>query len=124
MDWLKFIRIAITVALCAWLFSAVFLMIVKHHRPVDPGNRALRTARWIFHELKPFIRAMAIIRFGIHCLDLRPELWLHFVIMLMDLWNYHMYKDTDDDDDRWGRRKKRVLDKIQVVSGQLVVTPT
>jgi hypothetical protein len=123
MGWLTFIRLAFTTAICAWLFSAIFLTFAKH-RPVDPSSRGLRVARWIFHELKPFIRAMAVIRFGIHCLNLEPTLWIHAFVLGMDLWNYHWYKDVDDDDDRWRRRKQIVLDKIAVVDGRLAVTPT
>lgn len=120
--WLHLIRLAFTVAICAWMTSAMFLSPIFRHR-INPDGMALRVARWIFHELKPFIRFMTIARFGIHCLDLSPTLWVHAGVLGLDLWNYYMYKDQDDDDDRWKRRKQKVLDKITITDGKLAVIP-
>lgn len=120
--WLSFIRISFSLAIFAWICSAMFIKVGKNY--LHPENRGLRVARWIFHELKPFYRFMAIARFGIHCLDLSPWLWIHAVVLGLDLWNYHLHKDSDDDDDRWKRRKAKTLEKVEVVSGRLAVTPT
>lgn len=120
-DWLDFIRLAFTTAICAWLLSAMFFSTMIQSR-IDPDGMALRVARWIFHELKPFYLFMAITRFGIHCLDLRPELWIHAAIFGMDLFNYHRYKNYDDDD-RWKRRRRKILDKITITDGKLAVIP-
>lgn len=120
-QWLRFIRIAFSVIICAWLIAAMFLLLAKGR--VNPDGMAWRTARWIFHEVKPFYRAMAVVRFGVHCFDLDQWLWIHAVVAGMDFWNYHLYKDVDDDDDRWQRRKQKVLDKITITDGRLAVIP-
>lgn len=119
--WLDVIRVSCSVAIVAWLLSAIFIQQVKTSLP--PENRGLRAARWIFHELKPFFVAMAITRFGIWCMDLSPWLWIHAGVFGLDYMNWRLYKDVDSDDDRWQRRKQKALDKITITDGKLAVIP-
>lgn len=122
MDWISSLLGPTVVVSLGWLISGTFLYHVKP--PPDSRNTAVRVARWIFHEVKPFFRAVAIIRLAIYCMDPSPMLIVHVILFGMDLYCYELLKDVDDDDDRWGRRKQRLLDKVSVVNGRLAVTPT
>lgn len=120
MMWLRYVRVACVIAICAWVLSAMFLVMLRGR--LDSGNVALRVAQWIFHEVKPFYRVMAVAKFGIECLTPDEWLWIPAALMGLDFWNYHIYKDIDDDD-RWDRRKREVLEKISIVDGKLAVIP-
>lgn len=122
MDWPYSLLTLTVVVSLGWLISGTFLHRVKPSP--DSRNTAVRIARWIFHEVKPFFRAVAAVRLAIYCLDPSPALIIHVILFGMDLYCYELLKDVDDDDDRWGRRKQRLLDKVSVVNGRLAVTPT
>lgn len=79
-------------------------------------------ARWIFHEVKPFFRPFAVILCLNHTFPLNSWSWVSLLILAGQFVLFYFYKDIDDDD-RWKKRKRRVLDKITITDGKLTVIP-
>lgn len=118
--WFENISVFCALAIVAWMLSAIFIQQSKNRLP--PENTVLRIARWIFHELKPFFLTVAIVRFGTSSLPVDSWLWAHVIVFGIDCLNWYFYKDIDDDD-RWQRRKQKLLDKITITDGKLAVIP-
>lgn len=122
-SWMLILAATCSMVGVAWILSALVLSDLRRHGELDPKKRGVRVARWIFHEVKPFFQAIAVIKCAAYCIPITPWDVLNVIILIQDFWLFHLYKDADDDDDRWKRRKQKVLGKIEVVNGKLAVNP-
>lgn len=106
------------VSTVSWLSASMFLYVFEN------ANAALLTvARWMYAELRPFYLpcAIVIITRNVVTGDILHGLtWLGDFFALLCWFSF---KDIDIDDDRWKRRKARVLEKVKRLGSRLVVVP-
>ena len=121
-SWQMLIGASGTVTTVAWVLCAYILENLNRLGILDPEKRSVRAMRWIFHEVKPLFRAIAVIRCVVFCIPLTPLDFINALILIQDFWYYERFKNADDDD-RWKRRKRKVLEKIEIVNGHLAITP-
>lgn len=105
-------EVAATLVCHAWIFTGVLIKV----------HAAGRTARAVFHELKPFFWPAAllgylceIVRFG------KPFDPFNLVAMGTCVLAWFMLRNADDD--RWKRRRRQVAEKVAQVAGRLTVVP-
>lgn len=104
----------------AWCMSAIAINISRKFA----GGHYHKWLGFIFSEIKPFYLTIVIINIAI--LSMSGELLRHpYSIWESFVWLccWWVYKDTIDDDDRWKKRKKKVLDKVKRLGSKLVVVP-
>lgn len=78
-------------------------------------------SRKFISEVKPFYFPILVVWFVTQTMVKGP----HWGTPLMTAWYivlYFIYKKYDDD--RWKKRKEKLLEKIEVAEGKLVVVPT
>jgi len=78
--------------------------------------------KFIYHEIKPFYWPCAMIHMAHYWLDPNIDLYLKVIVTLMVYFNCKWFKDVDKDD-RWKRRKQKLLEKVKVQAGKLVAVP-
>lgn len=112
INWLSFSII------WSWVASAIFIEISKKFL-----GYVHRTIKNIYLEIKPFYLSVVIVY--ITSLSVQGKMlngwniWSSF-IWLVCWW---VYKNVLDDDNRWKKRKKKVLDKVRRLGSRLVVVP-
>ena len=86
------------------------------------GDRAgVRLARWVWAELRPlYLPAVAVIIAGYVMTG--EMLGWHTFFSACSILNWFFYKDIDDDD-RWKRRKAKLLARVTRRGGRLVAVP-
>lgn len=87
------------------------------------GHPVLMGALRLWAELRPFYLPAVVVAIGGYVLAGEMLGWNTFYSACY-IVNWFAYKDIDDeDDDRWKRRKKKVLDAVARVGARLVVVP-
>jgi hypothetical protein len=112
--------LAVTTAFGWYASSTVLFLWIQFQNPPPNWILALRELR---AELRPFYLPAAGIVLAVHIGNGEiGDWWTAFNDSCrFGLW--FMYKDFDNDDDRWKRRKARLTEKIQRVGARLVVVP-
>ncbi|MGW5556902.1 hypothetical protein ACWER9_06720 [Micromonospora sp. NPDC003944] len=104
-----------TVVILAWAFSGVTYPVAKLL-----GRDVPSLARHLYNELRPFYLPAVVVAFvTAGMLDVG---WWRWVNLGFNLWNWWSFRNFDDDDDRWKRRRKRLAERVSVsAGGRLVV---
>jgi hypothetical protein len=79
----------------------------------------------IYHEVKPFyLPVLAIREIGMAMTGHGPA-WVALMTFDTALWyaNWRAFHNVDDDDDRWKRRKAKLVEKVRALGGRLVAEP-
>ncbi|MCX5066953.1 hypothetical protein OOJ91_13960 [Micromonospora lupini] len=105
-----------TGVILAWVFSGLVLSIAKLLQRGAPS-----LARNLFHELRPFYLPAVVVAFVAS--GMLGVGWVRWLNLALNLWSWWVFRDLDDDDDRWKRRRKRLVERVSVVDGQLRVVP-
>lgn len=116
LDWLKLASEICVYTRIAWGISA-FCLMTKEFLP----QKVVTVCKFIFHEFKPFYWpsvALTAISYGAK----GTPVWLTAGMIGINWFNWYVYKDADNDDDRWKRRKKKLAKTVKQVGGKLVVT--
>lgn len=98
-----------------WIMASI--MILWFGRHLD-----LREIRWIWAELRPFYLPAALISIGDVVVHGQLRGW-NILFAVCSLANWWFFKDVDKDD-RWKRRKAKLVEKIQRQGARLVVVPS
>jgi len=96
-------------------------LILRYKRFLGPDSFYIKPARWLWAELRPFYLPAVILRIGLLVMS-GEMLGYNTLYMAAALANWFLYKDVDDDD-RWKRRKAKLVEKIQRQGAHLVVVP-
>lgn len=120
--WLDLLDVFMACANAAWMLAGSTLYTIKRSGMSNPDTGAFRALWWIFCEVKPFFRTFAVLTGLYHALPLHPSSWISVGVTVLQFVYFHIYKDIDDDD-RWKRRKQKLLDKITITDGKLAVIP-
>lgn len=120
-SWLMMISWIMFVLKMSWYVAAITLALTKRN---GVGGE-LRLARFVFHELKPFFWVIVIVDLVCDLSSSATPLMIaaNGFVLVMDYFNWRFYKDIDNDDDRWKRRKKKLADKVKALNGRLVLVP-
>lgn len=103
-----------------WSVSGVILSITKSFG-VRRDHPALRTWRWTWAELRPFYLSAVAVKIGLLVVSGEMLGWNTFFSACYVL-NWFYFKDIDEDD-RWKRRKAKLLEKVTRKGGRLVAAP-
>ena len=106
-------------AVMFWLFAAVFLTIAKW----IPTRTPPRWVAAVYHELRPFYLPAVAVGFLADSVLNDPNLTWRLITLGVNLFNWVQYKDAGDGDDRWKRRKAKLVEKVAEVGGRLTVVP-
>ncbi len=92
----------------AWVYSAMLLF----------TGRTI--VRWVFWELRPFYLPAVVLLAGTygHFTDPLADFSYASEVACWFLW-----KDSDGDDNRWKRRRRRVVEAVRRVGSRLAVVP-
>lgn len=104
---------------CGWLINiAIWAAIASDI--LERFGRQYREIEWYLSEIKPFYWPMAIVYIW-DVVNSDVAIWLKATTILgiFLVWSY-IKKDRDD---RWKRRKKKLLEKVSVIGGRLAITP-
>lgn len=121
--WFEVVATFMACANTAWMIAGSALYGLKMSGMSKPDTKAFKVLWWIFCEVKPFFRTFAILIGLYHALPLQPFSWLSVLVTALQLAYFHIFKDLDDDDDRWKRRRQKLLDKVTITGGKLAVIP-
>lgn len=103
-----------------WTISGLFIYICKVFGNIE--HPWMQGQRWLFAELRPFYLPCTF--FHITYLAMTEPMWgWNIVNTFFQLLNWFLYKDVDDDD-RWKKRKAKLVEKITRIGSRLVVAPT
>jgi uncharacterized membrane protein len=86
------------------------------------GARAPRIVRAVFHELKPFYIPAAVVVLLADTM-LHRGLLSRLITLAAMVANWFFYRNLDDDDDRWKRRKAKLAEQVRQVGSRLTVAP-
>ncbi len=108
-----------------WWMCAGWLLFVdksSYFRPphISPGLVTL--ARNVHWELRPFY--LSALGGYVLCTALTGS--VNFWTAVEFVWYglvWHWFKDIGGDDDRWRRRRKKLVEKVALVNGRLTVSP-
>lgn len=119
MSWLDWLRVASEI--CAytrmvWWLSAACLMLIKQVMP----EKLLRACKFIFHEFKPFYWPSVVVSVISHGAKGTPA-WITAAMIGINWFNWWVFRNADNDDDRWKRRKKKLTEAVKQVGGKLIV---
>ncbi|WP_431881789.1 hypothetical protein [Micromonospora chalcea] len=109
-------QVLTTYAVVMWAVAGLIVVTARLE-----GREPARLARAIYHELRPFYRAIVLT--GVVLDILGGVVLLGLVYCGVGFWLWSLLRDVDDDDDRWKRRRRNLARKVQVVDGQLTVVP-
>lgn len=100
-----------------WFVTSSFMdsFIKRGHR-----NKIPKFAFHIHHELKPFIPYL-IAAFTIADAFIGKNIISNMINSGFSYYFWHIYKDMDDDDDRWKRRAEKALGSVRSLGHKLVV---
>lgn len=121
LDLLAFVDLLIALPLfVSFASSGLFLWLCQHGGLPKPP-----TALRVFHETKPFYPS------AVSCMTLVPCLTGRVIVIIVAgtlaalaiaLWR--LFRDVgDDDDDRWRRRKEKLVAKVSRLGSRLVTVP-
>lgn len=101
-----------------WYFSGFNIYCyIKYGKDLD-SNRYIRTWRWIYHELKPFVIPMIVVM----CATYPFGVPANAIDAIINIIAWKLFKDIDKDD-RWKKRLARAKDKVRAFGSKLVVVP-
>lgn len=107
------------IAYACWIIASMACAIMMKSFDVNDDNKAFIIVREIHNELKPFVLP-AIVVIAIFQDGPMSARIINTVFNIAFWW---AYKDLDNDDDRWKKRKRKLKDKVQVSGSKLVVVP-
>lgn len=87
------------------------------------GRKPPKLVRAVFHEVRPFFLPAVVVSFTIDTVTNDSALWLRGLTLGLNIFNWFMFKDQGGDDDRWKRRKAKLVEKVTAVDGRVVVAP-
>lgn len=102
-----------------WLYSGVALYYNKQYKF---GKTFVAIAKFLYHEIKPFYWPIALIHQIDRWLDPNEHISIKIVGAILTFLTWQVFKNVDDDD-RWKRRKQKLLEKVKVEAGKLVTVP-
>lgn len=100
-----------------WLYAAFIIFIVR-----QTGREPYQSVRTIYHELKPFYLPCVITGYILGSMIEVHDGW-DVVFFMIAIAAYWLYKNIDKDD-RWQKRKEKIMEKIEQVGSKLAVVPT
>lgn len=100
-----------------WLYAAFIIFVVR-----VAGGEPYQSIRTIFHELKPFYLPSTVIGYIFGSTYRERDGWdiVFFAVAVLSYW---LYKNVDKDD-RWQKRKEKLLEKVAQVGAKLAIVPT
>lgn len=97
-----------------WMFAAVVVVLAKRS-----GSEPPKAARTVFHELRPFYLLLVLVG-NVALMHARgASMWVYILVALHVLI-WFGYKDADDEDDRWKRRRRRLTERVAQSGGRLI----
>lgn len=106
---------AATFVYLSWTLSGLVLTINTAFRlPIRLG-----AIRWCFHEFKPLYPIAYVVVYGPDVVTGHVEAWT-VAGMFFGIMNWFTFKDIDDDD-RWKRRRRKVVERVRALGGRLTV---
>lgn len=103
-----------------WVIAGCALSVMKISG-VDRDAPARRCCRAIWAELKPFYLTATAVIIARHVMTGEMVGW-NALWDACRIYNWFQFKDIDDDD-RWKRRKAKLVEKVAQRGGRLVVVP-
>lgn len=101
-----------------WVYAGFYLYVTRIMLRIEP----YQFVRTIFHELKPLYLPCVVSGYVLGSMIRNRDGW-DLVLFIIAVAAYWFYKNIDKDD-RWKRRKEKVLEKVEQVGSKLVSVPT
>ena len=117
IDWLNIGDMSLDWARNFWGWAGVILSI---NRIVAFKPKFVAFCKTIFFEFKPFYLPSLYLSVFEGAVTHMSWGW-NAAALLIGLFNYWMFRDLHDDDDRWKKRRKKLAEKVEQVGGKLVV---
>jgi hypothetical protein len=120
-EWLEVVGAAGSWTLTAWTWAAMCIYLRKLLPRGNRSDRLVNGARHMYHEIRPFyvfLCCVAAVKYAADGFN-----WTDVISNGVHVLNWYLYRDVDDDDDRWKRRREKLREKIEQVGGKLVVAP-
>lgn len=119
MDWILLIATLSSWVITLWIFAGVIAYFDRNYN--GKFGRLAEISRVYVSEIKPFYFVnLAVYYIGLALLDAIE--WHTPLLFIFHIWVYYQFKDEGDD--RWKRRKEKLLAKIALSDeGKLVVVP-
>lgn len=76
----------------------------------------------VFFELRPFIPGLVVVEYVSRTLVHYP-MGLRLLDLVAGAFCWWVYRDDKDDDDRWNKRRKKLVERVASVGGRLQVVP-
>jgi hypothetical protein len=111
---------AATIAFGWYTSSIILFMWIQFQNPPPNWVLALRGLR---AELRPFFLPASVVLVAIHTGNGEIQGWWTALNDGCRFGLWFIYKDFDNDDDRWKRRRTKLAEKIQRIGARLVVVP-
>jgi len=113
---IELLELATVLIVSSWSLASCCMSIIQTLRP----GGVPQTLRFIHNELKPFYLPALAVSTVLGCLD--GFSWNTAVHAGFGVLNWFLLKDLDDDD-RWKRRKEKLVEKVSRSGSRLVVHP-
>ncbi len=104
--------------LMAWIITSITIEFSKFKK-----LEIHKSIKFVWYEAKPLYLPAAVVH--ITCLGVKGEMLnpMNIFGSFCILTAYFSWRNLMDDDDRWKKRKKKVLDKVKRLGSKLVVVP-
>lgn len=113
--WAKLIGDTTEYPILVWIFTGFALYLKWPKRGLVYG---------LFHEIRPFYLPLVVANYVATVVAdghvVNGPAGFSFA---MNLFNWWMYRNAGDDDDRWKRRRRKVTDAVSRVGSRLVPAP-
>src|SRR5205823_6256006 len=103
----------------AWTWAAIVMTWCRLLRPTAGQPAILRA---VFHELRPFYLPSAVLVLVDQTMHDDSLFWRSFTFAC-SLANWCYCKYRFEYDDRWKRRKAKLVEKVRALGGRLTVEP-
>ena len=111
----------VKVGIICWLFSAIVIQLDIWFG-LRLTDRLRAVLRWMYLEIKPFFLYFLTFDLIADALRHPPSLW-DALLFANSVFAYYIMRNLDDDD-RWKRRKAKLIEMVSVAEGKLVVVPS
>lgn len=111
----------VVVSVCQWmwvlyLMLRIFAAMDKLAGDTDSALQIIQKELWwvTVHVTGP-VSILSYLTDGVE--------WYDYIFFPINLWIWWQIRENDDHDDRWKKRRKKVVSVVKVVAGKLVVVP-
>lgn len=107
------------IATTMWVYLGAFVTVAFSR---TFGKTPPAAATTIYYELKPFILPLALVSsYLIPALNSQQATWADHLNTFC--WAFHWWANRNDKDDRWKKRRTRLLETVQQTGARLTVVP-